>query len=327
MKSKSTWLRAALAVFAVIALSAGPARAQVQTYPSKPVRLVVPYPPGGMTDILGRMLGQGLGEALAQPVVIENRPGANGAIGSDAIAKSAPDGYAILVGAFSTHVLNPLLQKLGYDPVRDFAPVGLVAVSPQVLVTNPQVPAGNVNELLAWLRARPGKENFGSYGNASASHLAGELLKSLTGVDMTHVPYKGVAPAQADLMGGRIALMFSDFSAMPYVRAGKLRALGVTSSRRSVAFPELPTVAEAGVPGFESSGWFAIYAPAGTPRPVVERLNAELSRKLVDVEFKKKLIALGLEPASSTPEQLAELMRNERQKWARVIADAQIKVE
>jgi len=327
MKSKSTWLRAALAVFAVITLSAGLARAQAQPYPSKPVRLVVPYPPGGMTDILGRMLGQGLGEALAQPVVIDNRAGASGAIGSDAIAKSAPDGYSILVGAFSTHVLNPLLQKLAYDPVRDFAPVGLVAVSPQVLVTNLQVPAATVNELLTWLRARPGQENFGSYGNASASHLAGELLKSLAGVDMTHVPYKGVALAQNDLMGGRIALMFSDFSAMPFVRAGKLRALGVTSSRRSVAFPELPTVAEAGVPGFESAGWFAIYAPAGTPRPIVERLSAELSRLLGDAEFKKRLIALGLEPASSTPEQLQEQMRNDGQKWARVIAAAQIKVE
>lgn len=298
-----------------------------QAFPAKPVRLVVPYPPGGITDILGRTLGQALGERFGQPVVIDNRAGANGAVGSEGVARSAPDGYSLVVGASSTHVLNPLLYKLGYDPVSDFTPIGLVAATPLVLVTGTGVPAGSVQELVAWLRSRSGQVNFGSYGNASASHLAGELFKSLADVQMTHVPYKGAAPAQTAIMGGEISLMFSDMSAMELVRAGRLRALAVTGSRRTTSFPEIPTVAESGVPGYEVYGWFALYGPAGIPAPVVDRLADDLAKVVDHPDIRKRLIGLGLEPASGTPAQIAALMRRDREKWIRVIADAKIKVE
>ena len=306
--------------------------ALAQPYPSRPLKLVVPYPPGGVTDILGRMLGQALGEPLDQPVIIDNRPGAGGALGADAVAKSAPDGYTILLGASSTHVLNPLLYKLAYDPVKDFAPVGLVAATPLVLVVGPQVPAANLGELLAWLKARPGQANFGSYGNGSASHLAGELFKSMTGVDMVHVPYKGAAPAQADLMSGQISLMFSDMSAMQHVKTGRLRALAMTSATRTNSFPEVPTVAESGpagsgLAGYEVTGWFALYLSAGTPNAAVDRLSAALTVAIGGAELRAKLAGLGLEPGTSTPEGLVALMRNDREKWQKLIVGANIKVE
>jgi len=298
-----------------------------QTFPTKPLRLVVPYPPGGITDILGRALGQALGERLGQSIVIDNRAGANGAIGSEVVARAAPDGYSLVVGASSTHVLNPLLYKLGYDPVRDFSPIGLIAATPLVLVVSTQVPAATVPELVSWLKARAGQVNFGSYGNASASHLAGELFKSMAGIQMTHVPYRGAAPAQAAIVGGEIALMFSDMSAMELVRAGRLRALALTGLRRTATFPEIPTVAEAGVPGFEVSGWFAIYGPAGIAKPVVDRLSGDLAKIIESVEIRKRLVGLGLEPASGGPADLAALMRRDREKWIRVIAEAKIKVD
>jgi tripartite-type tricarboxylate transporter receptor subunit TctC len=306
--------------------------ALAQPFPSRLLRLVVPYPPGGVTDILGRALAQAMSDPLGQPIVVDNRPGAGAALGAELVAKSPADGYTILLGASSTHVLNPLLYKLAYDPVTDFAPVGVVAATPLVLVVGMQNPATNVAELIAWLKSRPGQANFGSYGTASASHLAGELFKSMAGVDMVHVPYKGAAPAQADLISGQISLMFSDMSAMQHVKSGRLRALAMTSAKRTGSFPDVPTVAEAAPPaaglgGYEVTGWFALYLPAGTPKAVVDRLNAVLVAAVAGSELRGKLAALGLEPGSSSPEGLAALMRTEREKWQKVIADAKIKVE
>jgi tripartite-type tricarboxylate transporter receptor subunit TctC len=301
---------------------------QGQTFPSKPLRLVVPYPPGGVTDILGRALGQFMSDSLGQPVIIDNKPGAGGAIGTEAIAKSAPDGYTFGLGASSTHVLNPMLYKLNYDPVKDFSPIGLATAVPLVMVVNPATPVNNVAELLAWIKANPGKANYGSYGNASLAHLAGELFKSMTKVDMTHVPYKGSAPLQLDVMGNQIFLGISDMSATPYIKSGKLKPLGLTGPKRVGAFPDVPAIAETpGLAGFEAVGWFALYGPAGVPKPVIDKLNSVLTAAINSAGLKEKLVAMGLEPATSTPEELAAFQGREKEKWQKVIADAKIKVE
>ena len=321
---RSTQVASVVLVALVIAL---PAPVRAQAYPAKPLRLVVPYPPGGVTDILGRSLGQALGAALGQSVVIENRAGANGAIGNEAVARSAPDGYTLTVGAFSTHVLNPLLYKLAYDPVKDFTPIGMVGVTPLVIIVNNQLPVTTVGELIAWLKGQGGNAHYGSYGNASAGHLAGELFKSMAGVAVTHVPYKGSAPGQAAVMANEIPLMFSDMSAMPHARAGRVRALAVTGAKRTVSFPDVPTIAESGLPGYDVYGWFAIYGPAGLPQSVVDRLAAELARVVSANEMNQRIVSLGLEPATSTPAELAALMRADRDKWSKVIAEAGIKVE
>lgn len=306
--------------------------ALAQAYPARPLKLVVPYPPGGVTDILGRALAQAMAGPLGEQVVIDNRPGAGGALGAEAVARAPADGYSLLLGASSTHVLNPLLYKLSYDPVKDFDPIGQIAATPLVLVIGAQMPVTSVGELLAWLKAHPGQANFGSYGNASASHLAGELFKSMTGVQMMHVAYKGAAPAQSDLMAGQIALMFSDMSAMQHVRSGRLKALALTSARRVTSFPDLPTVAEAGaaaagLANYEVAGWFALYVAAGTPQAVKDRLGAALKAAIEGTELRSRLTALGLEPATSSAQELSALMQVERAKWQKLIGDAKIKVE
>jgi tripartite-type tricarboxylate transporter receptor subunit TctC len=303
-----------------------------QAYPSRPLKLVVPYPPGGVSDILGRALGQALAGPLGEQVVIDNRPGAGGALGAEAVARAPADGYSLLLGASSTHALNPLLYKLNYDPVKDFDPVGLVATTPLVLVVGAQLPVNSVGELLAWLKANPARANYGSYGNASVSHLAGELFKSSAGVDMLHVPYKGAAPAQADLMGGQIALMFSDMSAMQHVKSGRLKALAITTARRVSSFPDLPTVAEAGpaaagLANFEVAGWFALYVAAGTPVAAKERLGAALKAAFEAAELRARLATLGLEPSPGSAPELARLMQGERAKWQKLITEAKIRVE
>ena len=311
-----------------ILLFAFSAVASAQAFPNKPLKLVVPYPPGGVTDILGRALGQYIGDQLGQPVVIDNKPGAGGAIGTEQIARSAPDGYTFGLGASSTHVLNPMLYKLQYDPVKDFSPIGLATSVPLVMVVNPATPVNNVTELLSWIKANPGKAAYGSYGNASLAHLAGELFKSMTGVDMTHVPYKGSAPLQLDVMGSQIFLGISDMSATPYIKSGKLKALALTGPKRVAAFSDVPAVAETpGLGGFEAVGWFALYAPAGVPKPVIDRLNGVLTAAIKSPDLQGKLLAMGLEPATSTPEALAAFQAREKEKWQKVIADAKIKVE
>jgi tripartite-type tricarboxylate transporter receptor subunit TctC len=312
------------------ALIAGLVQAQGVSpqFPSRPMRLVVPYPPGGVTDILGRALGQLMGDQLGQTVVIDNRPGAGGAIGTDAIAKSAPDGYTFGLGASSTHVLNPMLYKLNYDPVKDFSPIGLAAAVPLVFVVHPSTPVNNLTELLAWIKANPARANYGSYGNASLAHLTGELFKSITKADMTHVPYKGSAPLQIDVMGNQVGVGISDMSATPHIQSGKLKPLALTAPKRVAAFPHVPTVSETpGLAGFEAVGWFALYGPAGIPRPVLDRLNAVLTAAVNGADLRGRLTAMGLEPVTSTPEALANFQRAENQKWQKVIADAKIKVE
>jgi tripartite-type tricarboxylate transporter receptor subunit TctC len=313
----------------VIGLSVVAARdvPAAETFPSRPVRMIVPFPPGGITDTLGRLTGQALSEVVGQPVVADNRPGANGAIGTELAVNAAPDGYTILLGAASTQVLNPLLRKFAYDPLRALTPIGMVAETALVLVVNPDLPIKTVGELNGWLRQHPDKANFGSYGEASASHLAGELYKQSAGVAMTHVPYKGAAPAQTDLISGALALMFSDMSALPHIRAGRLRGLGVTGLQRSVVMPELPTVAESGVPGFDVGGWFALFVPEKTPEPITAQLRDALAKVVQGAALRQKIVDLGLEPSTTKTEAVLARQLAERQKWAKVIADANIKVD
>jgi tripartite-type tricarboxylate transporter receptor subunit TctC len=272
-------------------------------------------------DTVARLLGQKVSESTKQPVIVDNKPGAGGNIGADAVAKSPADGYTILMGAVATHAINPTLYaSIPYDPIRDFAPVTQVASTPNVLVVNPSVPASTVREFIDYARAHPGKLNFGSGSTGSAGHLAGELFKAMAGVDMAHVPYKGAAPAMNDLIGGQIQLMFDNLaSSLAQVRGGKVRALAVTTAKRSALAPELPTIAESGLPGFDISTWFGIFVPAGTPHEVIERLHAEFKKALAAPDIREKMMSLGAEPVGSRPEEFAVYIRREAEKYARVI--------
>ena len=300
-----------------------------QPYPSKPIRLVVPFPPGGSLDVVARAIGQKLSEAWGQPVVIDNRPGAGGNIGADVVAKSVPDGYTILEGALSTHAVNvSLYAKMPYDPIRDFTPITLVAVTPNVLVLNPSLPANSVGELIAYAKANPGKLSFGSGSNGSAGHLAGELFKTEAGVDMLHVPYKGGAPALQALLAGDTQLMFDNLAnSMQLVRAGKLKAIAVTTAKRSALVPELPTLAETGLPGFDIYTWWGFLAPAGTPKEIIAKWNAEVTRILNAPDMRAFFAQQGAEPAPTTPEQFAALIRSEIPKYAKIIKDSGAKID
>jgi tripartite-type tricarboxylate transporter receptor subunit TctC len=305
-----------------------PAHAQ-QAYPSKPIRIVVPYPPGGFNDTLGRTLAAKLQEAWGQPAVVENKPGGNTLIGSDAVAKAAPDGYTLLVVAFPFAVTPSLIRNMPYDTVRDFAPIALCAQSPNVLVVNPQVlPVKTVGELIALAKSKPGALSYASTGNGSSNHISMELFESLAGVRLLHVPYKGSAPAVVDMLGGQVQVMFDNApNVMPQVRAGKLRALAQSGATRSPVAPDLPTVAEAGVPGYEVTVWFGLVAPAATPRAVVMKLNAEVLRILAMPDVRERFLALGVEPLGSTPEEFATHIRAQMDKWGKVVKDAGVKAE
>jgi len=300
-----------------------------QAYPSKPVRLVVPFPPGGSLDVVARAIGQKLSEAWGQPVVIDNRPGAGGNIGADLVAKSPPDGYTILEGALSTHAVNVTLYgKLPYDPIKDFAPITLVAITPNVLVVNSTAPFNTVPDLIAYARANPGKLAFGSGSNGSAGHLAGELFKAEAHVDMVHIPYKGGAPALQALLAGDTQLMFDNLAnSMQQVRAGKLKAVAVTTAKRSSLVPELPTLAEAGLPGFDIYTWWGFMAPAGTPKEIVAKWNAEVTRILNTADMKAFFAQQGAEPAPTTPEQFEALIKSEIPKYAKIIKESGAKVD
>jgi len=301
-----------------------------QSYPSKPIHLVVPYPPGGPLDIMARAIGHKLTEAWSQPVVVDNRAGAGGNIGADLVAKSPADGYTLLMGAVATHAINPTLYaKVPYDALKDFAPVALVAQVPNILVVNPSVPARSVRDLIELLRARPGYLNFGSGSTGSTGHLAGELFNTMAGVKMVHIPYKGGAPAMADLLSGQVQLMFDNLAnALPHVKAGRLRALAVTTLARAPAMPELPTLAESGLPGFDLSTWFGVMAPAGTTTEIVVKLNAEIVRALNAKDMRERLEKMGAEPpANNTPERFAAFIRAEAAKYAKVVMDSGAKVE
>ena len=305
------------------------ALAHAQTYPTKPIRLVVPFPPGGATDILARDVAQKLTEAWGQSVIVDNRPGAGGNIGSELVAKSAPDGYTLEMGTVGTHAINAsLYAKMPYDHVKDFTPVILVAGVPNVLVVNPAVPANSVAELVAYAKANPGKLNFASSGNGTSIHLSGELFKVMAGVQITHIPYKGSAQALQDLLAGQVQLMFDNLPpSLPQIKAGKLRALAVTSATRAPALPDVPTLAESGLPGFEASSWFGILAPAGTPAPIVAKLNAEIAKYLATPEAKEKLLKQGANPAGGTPEDFAKHIAAETAKWAKVVKDSGAKID
>jgi tripartite-type tricarboxylate transporter receptor subunit TctC len=296
-------------------------------YPEKPLRLIVPYPPGGLTDAVARQVGKALAERLGQPVVTDNVPGGGGNIGADKAAKSAPDGYTLYMGNNATVGINSLIYKsLPFDPIADLAPISLVAESQTVLVVHPSLPAGTVPELIALAKAKPGALNFGSTGTGGLSHLAAELFKSMAGVQMTHVPYKGTGPALADLLGGQIQLMFND-TVIPHIRSEKLRALGVTGTKRWAQLPEVPTLGELGVAGYETYNWFGILAPARTPEPIVARLNMELVALMRDAEMQKWMDSRGAEARTSSPAEFRDYIRKDLQKWSRVVKAVNITVE
>ena len=315
------------ALFVVLAMTAADALAQ--PYPSKPIRLVVPFPAGGTTDILAREVGQRLALSLGQPVVIDNRPGAAGNIGSEHVAKSAPDGYTLLMATVGTHAINPnLYARMPYDHVKDFVPVVLVAGVPNVLEVTPSLPVNSVADLIKLAKEKPGKINFASSGSGTSIHLSGELFKTMAGVDMTHVPYKGSAMAITDLIGGQVQVMFDNLpSSLPQIKAGKLRAIAVTSAQRAPALPDVPTIAESGLPGFEATSWFGLVAPAGTPSSIVGRINADVNQWLQSPEAKEKLLAQGAVAAGGSPEQFAAYIHTETEKWARVVKASGAKVD
>jgi len=313
------WLVALLAAVSV-------AHAQ-ESYPSKPVRFILPFPPGGPTDILGRLISERLSAQLGQPVVTENRGGAGGNVGAEAAAKSAPDGYTIVLVAPSLAISPTLYTKLNYDPVKDLAPISLVATVPNVVVTQTAHPA-TLREFIAAAKAKPGAMNFGSGGSGTSNHLAGELFNILAGTKLTHVPYKGVNLAMQDVMAGRIDLVVIGVpAAAPHVKAGKLRALAVIAPQRLPALPEVPTVTEAGLPGFEVTTWYGILAPAGTPRPIIARLNAELVKAMHSPEMKERLAGIGTDAVTTTPEEFAAYIQAEIAKWGDVIRKANLRAD
>jgi tripartite-type tricarboxylate transporter receptor subunit TctC len=309
------------ALLAVVVTLVPGASANAQTYPSKAIQFIVPFPPGGATDIVARVVGQKLAERLGQPVVIDNRPGAGGNIAAALAAKAATDGHTIFMGTISTHAINQsLYTKLTFDPVKDFVPVSLLTSVPLILVVNPDLQVTSVKDLIALAQSKPGSLNYASPGAGTALHMAGELFKMLAGVDMVHVPYKGSAPALTDLIGGRVSLMFdTTLSAFPHIKSGKLRALAVTAGRRSAALPELPTVAESGIPGFEVSAWNGVLAPAGTAREIVIRLASEIAAIMKLPDVRERLAGQGAEPIGSTPEAFAAHIAGETAKWAKVV--------
>jgi tripartite-type tricarboxylate transporter receptor subunit TctC len=313
------WLLVLLAAVSV-------AHAQ-EPYPSRPLRFILPFPPGGPTDILGRLISERLGAQLGQPVVTENRGGAGGNVGAEAAARSAPDGYTIVLAAPSLAISPTLYAKLNYDPVKDLAPISLVATVPNVIVTQPAHPA-TLREFIAAARAKSGTMNFGSGGSGTSNHLAGELFNLMTGAKLTHVPYKGVQLAMQDVIAGRIDVVVIGVPASaPHIRSGKLRALAAIAPRRLPSLPEVPTVAEAGLPGFEVTTWYGILAPAGTPRPVIARLNGELVKVMHSPEMKERLGAIGTDAVTSTPEEFAAYLRAEITKWGDVIRKANLRAD
>lgn len=323
MKRVATWMLGA--AFALLA--AGVAGAQ--SWPAKPIRWIVPFAPGGTTDILARTISDKLTIALGKPVIVENNPGAGGGVGAVQTAKAAPDGYTIMGGTISTHAINASLYKtLPYDPVKDFTPITLIARVPNLLVVNPDVPAKNVKELIALMKANPSKYTFASSGNGTSQHLSGELFKSMAGVDMQHIPYKGSPAALQDVVSGQVTMTFDNITtAWPLAKAGKLRALAVTTAKRSPIAPDVPTLAEAGLAGYEIGSWQGVFAPAGTPVDVVKRLNAEIVKIINMPDVREKLVGLGAEPVGNTPDEFAALVKGEVVKWAAVVKQSGARVD
>lgn len=331
MSRSTTTIQRALSAFAGMAvLFAGAVTLEVraQSYPSKPIRVIVPFTPGGSNDVLARVIGEKIQQEWKQPVVVENKPGAGGNIGAEAVAKAAPDGYTFLIAANNILAINPsLYDKVPFDPVKDFAPVTLLGNVPIVLVVNPSFPAKSVKELIALGKTGDGL-TYASGGSGTPQHLSAELFKSMTGVKMTHVPYKGNAPAVTDLMGGQVQMLFSPInSVLPHIKSGKLRALAVASDARLSSLPEVPTIAEAGVPGYRSDIWIALVAPAGTSRDIVSKMQQEVAKALAQPDVKEKLLAQGIEPTSSSPEQLNGLIRTDLARWTKVVKESGARAE
>ena len=322
------WSRVTGHAFTAAMLLVPVAAGAAEKYPAKPIRIIVAYTPAGTTDILARAIGQKMSEAWSQPVIVDNRPGANGNIGTELAARATPDGYTILMGTAATHSINNTLYPgLSWDAVRDFAPIGLVALVPNILVVSNSLPVKSVKELIAYARANPGKLSHGSPGNGSTSHLSMELFKGLTGTRMVHVPYKGSAPVLADLMGGQISLTMDNIPVyLPLAKAGKIRALAVGSRKRTPAAPEIPTAEEAGVPGLVAVSWFGLVAPARTPNTVVNRLSQETARILKLPDVHKRISELGAEPVGGTPQEYAAFIQSEIRKWRKVIQDAGVRL-
>jgi tripartite-type tricarboxylate transporter receptor subunit TctC len=323
--------RHAAALAALALVSAAP-RAQESDYPVRPIRLIVGYPAGGASDVAARILAQKMGEQMKQPMVVENRPGSAGNIGADAVAKAAPDGYTLLLGTISLSVNPSLYPKMSYDPQKDLSPISIISTTAFVLVCNPEAPYRTTRDLLDAARGknggRPGDINYATAGNGSGSHLFTELLASTAGIKLTHVPYKGAAPAMNDVLGNQVPLTFDNIiTTLPLIRAGKLRALAVSTRERSKVAPDIPTLDESGVPGFDATAWFGLFAPAGTPREIIQKLNHEVRQAVQDPLVSARLLELGADPASSTPEAFDRFFRSEVAKWARVVQTAGIHVD
>jgi tripartite-type tricarboxylate transporter receptor subunit TctC len=314
-----------LAAFALVVSTA----AQAQAWPSKPIKYIVPFAAGGTTDILGRMVGAKLSEALGQPVVVENRPGAAGALGAEMLAKSPPDGYTVGGGTISSHAINvSLYSKLPYDPIKDFTPITMLATLPNMLVVHPSLGVSTVAELIALAKANPNKFSFGSAGNGTSQHMSGEMFKAMTGVQMQHIPYKGSGPMIPDLLAGTISMSFENLTtAYPPAKGGKLKALAVTSAKRSFLAPEVPTMQESGLAGYDISSWQAMFAPAGLPREIHERLYAETAKALKSPEVTKRLQELGLDAGGMRPEELSALIRADIPKLGKIVRDSGAKVD
>jgi len=318
-----------LRLFIVAALAAVAPLAWGQAYPTKPIKLVAPSTPGDAPDVIARLVADKLSLALGQTVVVENKPGAGGVVGSDAVAKAAPDGYTLIMGNAGSHGINAAVYaKLPYDIQRDFAPVSQVAVAPNVMVINPSVPASNVAEFIAYAKSQPGKLSYASGGNGSSAHMSMELFKSMAGLDIQHIPYKGSSPALADVVGGQVVVFIGNMPpTVPLIKAGKLRALAVTTKARSALMPELPTIAEAGLPGFETVAWFGVFAPAGTPPEIVNRLSAEIGKIARSPEMREKLVAMGAEPVGGTPAEFKTVIDQDIAKWKPLAQKVGIKVD
>jgi len=318
------------AALLLAALGAGAAFGQgAASYPTKPIRILVPFPAGGTTDILARAVGNDMQKAWGQAVVVENRPGAGGNLGSDVVAKAAPDGYTLLVGAVSPQAINvTLYPKLPYDVMRDFAHITLIAAVPNLLEVHPSVPVKTVRELIALAKSKPGKLSYASSGNGTSIHLSAELFKTMAGVDMLHIPYKGSAPAVTDLLAGQVQLMFDNLpSSIAQVKAGKLRPIAVTTLKRSPALPDVPTIAESGLPGYDASSWFGMHAPAGTPKDIIGKIHGVVTRSLRTPEMIERLSTQGAQPVGNTPEEFTEFLRVEIAKWAKVVKASGARVD
>jgi tripartite-type tricarboxylate transporter receptor subunit TctC len=327
LRLKGIPLSASFACFVLIgALHVGAAYAQ--QYPSGPIRLIVGYTAGGATDLLARAVGAKLSEGLGQPVIVENRPGAGSVIGSAAVARAAPDGYTLLMGAFALAVNATLQKNVPYDTLKSFAPISQVAMTPYLLVVHPSMPVKNVQQLIALAKKLPGELNYASAGIGTGAHLSGELLRTIAGVEIVHVPYKGAKPATVDVLGGRVTMTFVNIlQTMPLVRQGKLRALGVTTAKRSSIAPDIPTIAESGVPGYELDGWFGVLAPANTPQSVISILHSAIINALQAKETRDRFLALGVEPVGSSPEEFGRFIRNEVHKWGDIVRRAGISAQ